>query len=59
MQVTPLCKHTGGFLCNHILIKVGHQPSLGHMICGLPWLGEGCYTHWAWWIFPGFTKNIV
>lgn len=40
MELT-LCKHTGRFLCNCILIKEAQQPALSHMICGLSWLGKG------------------
>lgn len=55
----PLCKHTGRFLCNCILIKEVQQPALSHMICGLPWLGEGCYIHWTQQMFRGFTKRLL
>ena len=54
-----LCKHAGRFLCNCILIKEVQQPALGHMICGLPWLGEGCYIHWTQQMFLGFTKRLL
>lgn len=55
----PLCKHTGRFLCNCILIKEVQQPALSHMICGLSWLGEGCYIHWTQQMFLGFTKRLL
>lgn len=40
----PLCRHTGEFLCNCLLIKVGLQPALVHATCLAPvatWLSAG------------------